>query len=159
MFRCIFAAVALLASTPAWAGIGTTASMAATTDGTAWMPSLDYRSSGWLVQVHALDLIAGLPDRLINTGVDVTTIAIKKKVATDIEGVVMPGGGARLYADTSFDTVGFNVLAQARIGAEVKQGMGFGVYVVPQLGVSNLVTGKVGLTAGGGLQVSAWFAK
>jgi hypothetical protein len=28
--------------------------------------------------------------------------------------------------------------------------MGFGVYVVPQLGVSNLVTGKVGLTAGAG---------
>jgi len=154
MIHFILAAVTLLANTPAWAGIGTTASMAATTDGAAWMPLLDYRSSRSLVHVHAPDLVAGLPNRLIHTGVDVTTITVKKKRTTDIEGVLMPGGAAGFYADTSFDSVGLNVLAQARIGAEVKLGMGFGECVVPPLGVSSIMTGKVGLTAGGGLQVS-----
>lgn len=159
MVRHIAALAALLAASPAWAGIGTTASTGASTDGTTWLPSLDYRGGGWLVQVHALDLLGALPNKAINTGVDVTTVAVKRKVATDVEGVVMPGLGGRFYADTAFEDVGFNIVGQARIGAEIKQGMGFGVYVVPQLGVTNLETGTIGLAVGGGLQVSAWFAK
>jgi hypothetical protein len=37
----------------------------------------------------------------------------------------------------------------------MKQGMGFGIYVVPQIGVSNF-TGDVGLSYGGTLQFSTW---
>jgi hypothetical protein len=159
MKKLIAALSALLVASPAWAGVGATASMTAASDGTAWAPSIDYRGGGWLVQVHALDLIGGLPSKMINTGVDVTTVAVKRKVAADVEGVVMPGGSARLAADTGFNAVGFNLLAQARMGAEIKQGMGFGVYVVPQIGISNIATGKVSLAYGGGLQVSAWFSK
>jgi hypothetical protein len=160
MVKALVASLALLATAaPAWAGVGTSAYMSASSDTTFWLPSLDVRNGGLLVQIHALDLVGGLPSKVINTGVDVTTVVVKRKIATDVEGVVMPGGGARLLTDTGFNNVGFNLVGQARIGAEVKQGMGFGVYVVPHIGITNIATGDIGLAYGGGLQVSAWLSK
>ena len=157
--KLLVVALGAMVSAPAWAGVGTTATFSATSDGPTWTPSLDYRAGGWLVQVHLLDLIGGLPNKVVNTGVDVTNVVVKRKVAQDVEGVLMPGIGARLFADSGFETVGFNIVAKARIGAEIKQGMGFGVYVVPTIGASNLVTGDVGLAYGGGVEISAWFVK
>lgn len=141
----------------AHAGPGTTAWLGGYTDGTTWFPSLDYRQKGVLVQLHALELLDGIQDGgyALNTGVDVTYLAFKKKVAPEVEGVVMPGAGVRV-ADRG--DIGFGLMAQARVGMEMKQGAGFGVYVVPAVGVSNLLTGDLGLETGGTLQVSAWFA-
>lgn len=150
------AALSLALVPTAEAGIGTTGWMGGYTDGTTWFPSFDYRAKGVLVQVHALDLLNGIQPGgfALNTGVDVTYVAVKKKIAPDIEGVVMPGAGVRV-ADVS--EIRFNLMAQGRVGMEMKQGAGFGVYVVPALGVSNLLTGDVGLATGGTIQVSAWF--
>jgi hypothetical protein len=150
--------LAALAPAPAFAGIGTTAYMGGYTDGTTWIPSLDIRNSGVLVQIHLLDQLIpftqGGGGFVFNTGVDVTTIALKKKVAPDVEGVIMPGGGIRLAGPT--DGLAWNVMAEARMGMEMKQGAGFGVYVVPALGVTNGVTGDVGLNVGGTMQVEFW---
>ncbi|MDP2315993.1 MAG: hypothetical protein Q8P41_24060 [Pseudomonadota bacterium] len=154
--------LALASATPAHAGFGMTAYMGGTNDGAALgiqAPTLDYRASGVLVQVHLLDLIGELPNKYLDLGVDVSGIAMKRKVAADVEGVLMPGGSVTLHADTGFDSVGWQALAQLRMGAEMKQGMGFGMYIVPVIGASNLLTGKVGLAYGGTLQVSAWFKK
>jgi len=147
---------ALLAPASAFAGVGTTAHLTAATDGTSWVPSLDYRAKGILVQVHLLDTFGSMAAGGkfgLNTGVDVTYAALKKQVAAETEGVIMPGGSIRI-ADQG--DIGFNVLAQMRMGAEMKKGMGFGIYVVPQLGISTLGGGDVHLAYGGGLQVSAW---
>ncbi|MFN7147127.1 MAG: hypothetical protein ACK4YP_25385 [Myxococcota bacterium] len=150
-------ALGLGLSTPASAGIGTTAGIGSSGSGelTFVAPTLDYRGGGVLVQLHALDLIGKLPNKYLDLGVGVSGIAFKRKVGADVEGVIMPGGVARIYTDTGFNALSWNVGAQARFGAEMKQGFGFGVYVVPMLGVSNF-SGKVGPSYGGTLQVSAW---
>jgi hypothetical protein len=155
-----------LGSAPAFAGVGSTAYLQSMNDGTTWYPSLDIHTEGWLVQIHLLDVlsVAG-PTKDINFGADVTKVALKRKVGNDIDGVIAPGVGFRLDAPTSFKNAGFNAVLQARMGAEVKQGMGIGLYVVPELGISNLAsvsaTGKrqIGVTYGGGLQVSVWTKK
>ncbi|MFZ5476489.1 MAG: hypothetical protein ACOZNI_06890 [Myxococcota bacterium] len=159
----LLGALALFAATtsPAWAGFGATAYMGSYQDGTAWYPSLDYRAKGILVQVHLLDWIQGVdvttgdPVFAVNAGADVTGIAVKRKVGPDVEGVFMPGAGVRITSIS--DTMFWNVMAQGRLGAEMKQGMGFGIYVVPAVGVTNMVTGDLGLNYGGTLQVSTWF--
>lgn len=159
----VLLALALATTAPAHAGFGMTAAMGATNDGASlgvMAPSLDYREKGILVQVHLLDLIGELPNKTLDIGIDVSGIAMKRKVAAEVEGVLMPGGSVTIHSDTGFSSaVGWQALAQLRMGAEMKQGMGFGMYIVPVIGASNLLTGKVGLAYGGTLQVSAWFKK
>lgn len=152
----LLSALSLGFATPAWAGFGTTASIGGGMLGTS-APTLDYRASPVLVQIHALDLLAPLMtggDFYLNTGADVTYVAVKKKVGPEVEGVLMPGGG--LGINTAGDT-NWYVIGEARVGAEMKAGMGFGMYVVPYLGVTDMVRGDVGLLYGGSVQVSAWF--
>lgn len=154
----LVALVLLAAPQAAFAGFGATAHLTGLTDGTSWVPSLDYRSKDLLVQVHILDTLlntAGGGDFALDAGVDVTYAAVKKKVAPETEGVLMPGGSIRL---ANYSDFGLNVIAEMRMGAEMKKGMGFGIYVVPQLGVTTL-PGEFRVAYGGGLQVSAWLNK
>lgn len=150
--------LAMLSPGAAVAGVGTTVHSTYLSDGTSWVPSLDIRTSGWLFQIHALELVGKLPDKTIDLGLGVSKVAVKRKVGPEVEGVVMPGGSVRLLSDTSFGDPRFNVVALTRIGAEMKQGMGFGFYAVPMLGVSNAsaVDDKIHLAYGGGLEISAW---
>lgn len=146
-------------SPAAHAGFGVTAGTGGYADGTSWVPSLDWRANGILVQMHLLDQLAPLAtggDFYPNIGADVTVVAVKKKIAAEIEGVVMPGGGIRV---TGGGSLGWNVMGEARFGMEMKQGMGFGVYVVPALGVTNLASGDVGVNYGGAVQISVWMVK
>lgn len=150
------AALSFLVAPKAEAGVGMTANLGGWTDGTYWLPSIDYRAKGLLVQVHALDLINGIKGGgfALNTGADVTYVVVKKQIAPEIEGVLMPGAGIRVVDQGD---IGFNFMAQARMGMEMKKGMGFGVYVVPGLGISNIGTGDIGVATGGGVQISSWF--
>jgi hypothetical protein len=146
----------LLAPTSAFAGFGSTAHMTGVSDGTAWLaPSLDWRAKGLLFQVHLLDTLASTSqggDFALDLGLDVTGVAVKKKCAPEVEGVIMPGASLRV---ANYGDFGVDVLAEARMGAEMKKGFGFGIYVVPQLGVSTL-QGDFHVAYGGGLQISAW---
>ena len=101
-------------------------------------PTLDYRASGWLVQLHAFDLVGQLPAGNLDLGVDVTAIAMKGKVAQEVEGVFMPGAGVTIYSDLGFSSIGWRAEVEARLGAEMKQGMGIGLYVVPVLGATKI---------------------
>ena len=149
-------------SSPAHAGVGSTAYLGGTVDGTQWVPSLDIRASGWLVQIHVLDTAVGFATSatpgsfVLNTGADVTKIVAKRKIAAELEGVFMPGGGFRVVNTPG--TFGFNVNLEGRLGAELKDSAGIGMYVVPMIGLSNL-GGNTGVNYGGSLQVSVWFAK
>lgn len=145
-----------LAPTPAQAGVGFSAGGYAYTDGTSFAPSIDYRAKGLLVQVHLLDLLGGPAvggSFALNTGADITYVVVKKKCAPEVEGVFMPGVGFRV---ADLGDIGFNAMAKARFGAEMKKGIGFGMYVVPAVGISNLY-GKITPNYGGGVEVSAWF--
>lgn len=173
----LIALTAAMAPSAAFAGFGMTASLGGLSDGTSWAPSMDWRSRGFVVNLNAVDLIGGVPDDRLNLGAGFSVIAMKREIAQEVEGTLMPGARIR-YAGFLGDTAdalstaklqdsGFNVTGQLRMGMEMKKGMGFGVYVVPQLGVSNIFgLGAVGankaemsLTYGGGLEVSAWFLK
>ena len=151
-------ALSLAVATPAYAGIGASAYVGGTNDGGTMgilAPTLDYRGGGILGQLHILDLIGELPNERLEFGLDVSGVVVRRKIGTDIEGVIMPGGTLNLNSPTSFKDPSWQILAQTRFGAEMKQGMGFGIYVVPQIGVSNF-TGDVGLSYGGTLQFSTW---
>lgn len=154
LFACGLAA---LAPRAAHAGVGFSAGGYAYTDGTSFAPSIDYRAKGILVQVHLLDLLAGPAaggSFGLNTGADVTYAAISRKCAPEVEGVFMPGIGVHV---ADHGGIGFNAMAKARFGAEMKKGVGFGMYVVPAIGISTLATGSVAPSYGGGVEVSAWF--
>ena len=161
-FPKMFAAAALLVTgllttaSEAHAGFGATASLSSLSDGTAWYPSLDYRQKKFVVQVHALELIGGLPADTINFGVDGAYVVQKVELGNGVDGVVQAGAGFRLLSDTGFDNPTFNFVAKTRMGAELKKGGGFGIYAVPTIGVSSIVTGDATLTYGGGLEVSFW---
>ncbi len=164
----IVSLAAALTPRTAHAGVGFTAGGYAYSDGTNFAPSIDYRAKGWLVQVHLLDLLAGPAAGGkfgVNTGLDVTKEAMKRKVGPEVEGVFMPGLGFRVADSGIYATgagggssVGFNVMAEGRLGAEMKKGIGFGMYVVPAVGISDIGGGKIRPNYGGGVEVSAWFA-
>ena len=69
--------------------------------------------------------------------------------------MIQPGGRLEVQTNTSFDPLAVTAQAQVRMGAQTQKGMGFGIYVVPQLGVST-IPGEFRVTYGGGFQISAW---
>lgn len=190
MKKLLVVLLAFAAPATAFAGVGATAHLATVNDGTAWAPSLDFRYSGFLVQLDVLNLIGGLPapdkdaataswlqdlphDQL-NFGLAGSYVVLKKKCMPDIEGVFMPGlefryfgyigDTGKQYSDAKLTGGGVHALLEGRFGMEMKQGAGFGVYVVPQLGISSipaigLKDSKIALVYGGGVEVSAWFLK
>ena len=83
-------------------------------------------------------------------------VEVRIKCAPEVEGVFMPGVGFRV-ADTG--KIGFNAMVKARFGAEMKKGVGFGVYVVPAVGITTLSTGSITPNYGGGVEFSAWFVE
>ena len=163
-----------IAPSTAFAGFGATANLGGLSDGTSWAPSLDYRAHGLHFSLQAIDTIGGLTDDQLDLGAGFAMVAEKRMIAQEIEGVFMPGVRLRYFGymgetgdamtKAKIASSGFNVVAPFRMGMEMKKGMGFGVYVVPQLGASNLrdvaaVASKdqeFGLTYGGAVEVSAW---
>lgn len=152
-------ALLLLLPAPALAGVGVTASVGGDYDGTAWAPSLDWREGRLLVQLHLLDQLAPMASGVglyPRTGLDVAWGLVHTPVTDELDGVVMPGVAVRI---DGAGPVGWNAGVEARAGVELHRRMGMGVYVVPKLGVTTLVTGSPGLNYGGALQVSVWASR
>ncbi len=177
MFKNLIGTTALLAAlapTHAFAGFGATAQLGGLSDGTAWAPSLDWRASGITFNLQAIDTIGGLGSDQLNLGAGITFVALKRQIAPEVEGTMAPGARLRYFGfmgdlgealdDAKMQSGGFNAVAQLRTGMEMKKGMGFGVYVVPMLGVTNLPglgqvkasKSEISLAYGGGVEVSAW---
>lgn len=155
----LLALAALTLPSVAHAGVGSTAYLGGYSDGTGWVPSIDYRDSGLLVQVHLLDLLGGLTMDFTNIGADVTSVIQKRKVAENVEGVVMLGGAVRYFQVKGLDG-DFNLLLKSRMGAEMKEGAGFGIYVTPAIGITTAsLSGDMGLAYGGGIEISCWGVK
>lgn len=167
----IVALASLATASPAFAGFGSTASVplggsgasmsfggvaVSVPTGTAGAPTLDYRAKGWVVQAPVLDILGSALDDADGTdlGLAVSYGVHKKKIAEETEGVLMPGAHFT-------HTAGGNAFGvHARLGGEMKKGAGFGLYVVPKLGVFMPEGGgDTAFTTGGTLEFSAWFAK
>lgn len=190
MKKLIAALVVSAVPSVAWAGVGATAHLTSMNDGTTFAPTIDYRVSGFLAQVDVLSLLGALPANnedkagddffphdLLNFGLSASYVVVKKQCMPEIEGVFMPGVDFRYVGligdtgdaakDAKIQTGGVNFSAKGRLGMEMKKGAGFGVYVVPKLGVSSVPgvgavaedKSSVNITYGGGIEVSAWFNK
>lgn len=143
------------------AGVGSTYGFGGTTSGVApSLPSIDWNAQGVIGQLHLLDLIVyGANDELKLSG-NVFKTMQRAKVNEDIGGVVQLGGGLVLDAPGfDFDYLAWDVQVKARLGAQTQKGAGFGIYVVPGIGVTNSVTGDPTVCGSGMVQFSAWMNK
>lgn len=169
-------AVALLAATPltASAGFGTTATLGSIENsigdsdtGIQYFspqhryPTLDYKAGEFLLQIAALDLInsIGFDDNVL-FGVNAYYQIQKGQVSEDVMGVVQIGGS--LDYDQAGEDINFTtLLLSGRMGAQSVKKMGFGIYVVPEIGVSLASEdarpdGGMELAVGGQVQISTW---
>ncbi len=122
--------------------------------GLGFAPTLDIHANPVLVQIHVLEFTEALiDDEDIYLGANVLFGVHEAPVGGQWLGVVEPGFGVDLYAagDTWIGLTG-----QCRLGAQVQEAAGLGVYVVPELGLG-ISDGDADWIAGGTLQVSAWF--
>lgn len=127
-----------------------------------YLPTIDIHNQKMLVQLHALDLVAGLPAKEIVLGGDLFMTTRHLKVNEDIGGVIAPGGGLDFAADTGFDVFDFDAQFKVRMGAQTQKGMGFGIYVVPGLGIGAVSAAgntEFDVVASGELQISVWTNK
>ena len=145
------------------------------------LPTLDFKTQGWVLQFDALETLASLTRKEftndgdeamgLHFGAAVYKTTLNKDVkgdkdGGDITGVVQPGGQLTLDTNSGFSHMNAAVLAGLRMGAQASKGMGFGMYVVPQLGFASVrklggdkpdpTESTIGLAVGGQLQVSVW---
>lgn len=144
------------------AGVGSTYGFGGNLSGVGpSLPSIDWNAQGVIGQVHLLDLIVfGANNELLLSG-NVFKTMQRAKVNEDIGGVVQLGGGLVLDApDFNFDALGWDVQVKGRLGAQTQKGAGFGIYVVPGIGVTNnTLDGDPAVTGSGMVQFSAWMNK
>jgi len=157
-------ALALLA-TPltASAGVGFTAHQEARYSGRSLyysamnLPTLDIVNDGLVVQLNVLDLLEALNYEELDLGVSVYKTTAHGPVNGDWKGVLQPGASLEFTGGPSFsfDPVNLAVIGQARLGFQKAQDFGFGIYVVPGLGVG-YVASELEMMVSGGIQISAW---
>lgn len=145
------------------------------------LPLLDIKTGGWTIQIDALETVASITRKEftddgdevmgLHFGTGVYKNAIVKDIKGDkdggnIVGVVAPGGQLTLDTNTGFDHMNAALMGGLRMGAQAAKGMGFGMYVVPQIGFANTrklggdspdaSEDSIGLAVGGQFQVSVW---
>lgn len=160
----ILASLALLAAPmTASAGVGFTAHQEATLSGRGFygvfgdLPSLDITNDGLVIQLHALDLLYSLNTEQLNLGVGVYKTVKSGPVTGDWKGVLQPGGTFEFYGQPgfSFDPINLGLIGQARMGFQKAEDFGFGLYVVPGVGVG-YVADEFEMMFSGGIQLAAW---
>jgi hypothetical protein len=172
MKRILIAALATVLPLSAQAGFGVTHHQSIeTTKSYAspnhTLPSFDYKSGPLVVQVDVLELVESLgQEDQLRIGVNVYQTTTKKKVTDEFGGVIQFGGSID-FDQVSQDLKFINVMGAMRMGAQASKGMGFGIYVVPEIGVS-IANGDAAdairpdstmeLEVGGQLQISTWLA-
>lgn len=165
MKRFLVAAVLALLPAAAHAGVGVTWFTGA--EGGAkslivdqsLLPTVDFHVQNYVIQVHALDLVRCGVGQALCLGGDFFATTRKLKVNDDIGGVIQPGGSLDIYSPTfDFDFVSLDAIAKVRMGAQTQKGMGFGIYVVPGLGIG-MAGGEFDIAYSGQLQISTWTNK
>lgn len=135
--------------------VGPGASSAGLGGGTVWglganYPSLDIYAGEFVIQLHVLELVQGLTDSTIYLGANAQKTVLAAPAGL-LDGVVQPGISLDVVSDTGSNSTVLQAGGLVRLGVESKKSMGFGIYVVPELGLS-LVDGEVDLLTGGTLQ-------
>lgn len=165
MKRFLMAAALAALPTAAQAGVGVTwftgydgGSKGFFTSGSA-LPTVDFHMNEYIIQVHALDLVrCGLTESLCLGG-DFYMTTRRMKVNEDIGGVIQPGASLDIYSPTfDMDPLSVGAMGKVRMGAQTQKGMGFGIYVVPGIGLG-MGGGELDFLYSGQLQISTWTNK
>lgn len=120
----------------------------------SFAPTFDLHATPVHVQFHVIEFTEQLVDNEeLYIGANVYFDAVSKPLTGPFLGVFQPGFGVDLFADPFL----MGITGQARLGPEVLDAAGFGIYVVPVLGLA-LTDDDVDWLAGGQLQISAWFS-
>lgn len=122
------------------------------------LPTLDIHNEKWTYQLHALDLVRGLVAEQLYLAGDVFMTTRRMKVNEDIGGVIQPGGSLDIATNFDFEPVNLGLQGKVRMGAQTQKGMGFGVYVVPGVGVG-MASQEIDFLFSGTLEVSVWSNK
>ena len=166
MKRILFALAALILPQSAFAGFGTTGYLGGGFGGlggqvygpiTSGLPTLDYHSGQHLLQFDVLGLISSITTEE-NFGFDAAyyNTAYKGEISDRWKGTVAPGIHLGYANDASTDTSHFDAIVGLRMGAQALKEMGFGLYVVPGIGIHNVTDDKIYLAMSGGLELSVW---
>lgn len=115
-------------------------------------PSLDLVFDPVVLQIHALELVDAAADGDLFVGANVYVSVHEAPVGGPFLGVVQPGASIDFWGDPGV----LAIAGECRLGAQAVEGAGFGVYVVPSLGIA-VGDGDADLFGGGALQFSAWF--
>ncbi len=119
--------------------------------GFGFAPSLDLYFEPVVLQIHVLETLDLAVDDTLFAGANVYVGVHEGDIGGGWQGVVQPGGSLDLF----LDPVVMSLAGECRFGIQAANAMGFGIYVVPGLGVI-AGDGDGELYAGGALQISAW---
>jgi len=161
MKRTLTALALLAAPMTASAGVGFTAHQEAKYTARGFyvspmnLPSLDITNEGLVVQIYALDLLEALNYENIDLSVGLYKTVKSGKVTDNWKGVLQPGGTLDVSTNFDFDPLYLALTGQARMGIQKADDFGFGVYVVPGIGVAD-AAGEIEMAVSGGIQISAW---
>ncbi|MEZ4235877.1 MAG: hypothetical protein R3F59_06880 [Myxococcota bacterium] len=145
-------ALALGVEAPAFAfGLGSSVGIGFG-DSAGFPPSFDLVLDPAIIQIHVLQTLDAAVDDQLYLGANVYFEAEIAPVGGPWYATVQPGFSLDLLGDPTTVVVA----AEARLGLAAEDDAGFGVYVVPALGIS-ASDGNTDLLAGGALQISVWF--
>jgi hypothetical protein len=156
---------ALLLSMPAHAiGVGTTAGLGSegwsagnpfdlgfAFGARGFAPSLDLHFDPILLQLHVLELVDAAADGEVFLGANLYVNVYDADIGGPWAGVIQPGASVDILGDP----VILGLAGECRLGMQAEGGMGFGIYVVPAIGVV-AGDGDGELYTGGTLQISLW---
>lgn len=120
----------------------------------SFAPTFDLRTDALHFQFHVLDLLSTLN---AGNGLFLGANGYYRLHEADVggpwTGVIQPGGSVDLWID---DDAFIALAAEGRFGIEAVGSAGFGIYVVPALGIA-IDRGTLDLVTGGTVQISAFF--
>lgn len=143
----------LLGSSAQAAGVGTSVGVLARGQG-GFSPSLDLHFEPVLLQIHVGEFLRELSEEEVQLGANIYFTAAEAGLPGSISAVVQPGAGLDLFVDPTV----VRITAECRVGGQLASDQGgFGIYVVPAVGLS-LGEGAPdnAFIVGGALQISAW---
>lgn len=120
--------------------------------GGGFPPSLDFHFDPIVLQIHVLNTLAAALDERVYIGGNLYVQVAQQPVTTSWNAVVQPGASL----DLAGNPVTLGLAFETRLGIQAEQQAGFGIYLVPAVGI---VTGggQAEAYVGGGLQMSVWF--
>lgn len=134
-------------------GLGSSVGIELGSAGGGFPPSLDLVVDPAIVQLHVLRTLDAAFDGDLFIGANVYFDVANPVIAGPVSGAVQPGFSVDLGADPTT----ISVAGECRLGAQAADRAGFGVYVVPAIGMLAVDGQDAELYAGGTLQISVWF--